>query len=203
MNKLPWVALVASALATGMVVLLGRAMTKDWPTIWPALTGLATAALVVAAVTGGIVALQQLRHLERTEKIKNTFWIVRQYSTPAGQVPSPMVAYTMLGDLPTSDPKVVAKYDINTARDFVREVMRLWVIIKNYYDEADDLYQRGFVDRDFYLSRNVTIIQDGMDMMRRFRALVPDRFYDEALVARMEAAIQDHENQHPDEQPKS
>ena len=145
---------------------------------------LATAALAWAAIKGGSIAIEQLKSLERTERIKNTLSIVRAYSTPTGEVSSPLMAYVRLDKMPTDDPSVAVPKFGKTLGEYVAEVSQLYLILQNYFDEADDLLQRNLIDRDLFLSRQLAVMKQSAAMMRRYQAFVPPQYLNEGLIAR-------------------
>jgi hypothetical protein len=159
---------------------------------------IATTALAVAAIIGGYIALAQLKSTERSERIRETFSTVRAYSVPTGELPSPLMAYGRLDKKPYDDPAIaVPTLGVESLRQYVAEVSELFIILQNYFDEADDKLRRNLVDSDLFLSRQYRVMQQSAALLRRYQAFVPPQYVNEQLIARMEADAADYEKTHP------
>jgi hypothetical protein len=151
-------------------------------------TAVSTAVLAAAAVIAGLIALRQLRLSDKAWRIKNTFSIVNAYTVRTEHGPSPMEAKGLLlamsrarlSSLEPGSPEAI------TLRETLSRGSRYYIILKNYFDEADDLFRRNFVDRGFFLSRLSVVIWEGAQSLRRFAPLVQARYVDEELIARLE-----------------
>lgn len=66
----------------------------------------------------------------------------------------------------------------------------------NYLDGADDLYQRKLIDRDFFLGRQGNAMKFGASVLRKFKDIVPGRFYDEDLISRLDKMVRTFEQTH-------
>jgi hypothetical protein len=111
---------------------------------------IATVVLAWAAIRGGTLALEQLRLVERNERLKNTFSLVKDYLQKTALM-SPLEAYDVLanesGQLVIRPGEDAQKAE----RNFRATVVPAYIVLWDYLDEADDLYQRNLIDRDFFL----------------------------------------------------
>jgi hypothetical protein len=77
--------------------------------------------------------------------------------------------------LPTAPLPIGPAGDKSTLVSALGALANTYTIVKNYFDEVDDLYQRELIDREFYLSRHIHILEDAVSVLRKFAALVPPR----------------------------
>jgi hypothetical protein len=154
-------------------------------------TAISTAVLAVAAILGGVFGAIQLNLLRRSWRVKNTFLIVKAYTARTEHGPSPMEARALLLSLSRSrvEQSENDSPEARTLRETLQKGNRYYIILKNCFDEADDLYRRNLVDRDFFLSRLSAVMWEGAQSLRRFAPLVQSRFVDTPLIERLEKCL--------------
>jgi hypothetical protein len=159
----------------------------SWTDVITALSTLglfvATTALVIAAIWGGVTAIKQLKLLDDSERRKNTFALVREYTKAVDGLPSPQEAASSLR--------------VMSSEHSSREIVRWYSIVRNYFDEVHDLHQRELIDEELYVTRHHPVIHDGISILRRFAAAVPTELYDEAMIRYLEEMTR-HHRAHPE-----
>jgi hypothetical protein len=174
----------------GMPPEVVKSLPHDSLTDW--ITAISTVFLVFGALLGGLLANKQLNEFRKAELLKNTFYEVRAYSQPSGELPSPVVAFASLDDM-EPNPWVVAERYKDKRQEmtaFIRSVTIPYTILSNYLDEADDFIERKVIDSDVFLSRQYAVILETVTLLRRFKDIVPARAYKPAMLGRIEDKAQ-------------
>ena len=174
----------------------------DPTTTGPSWTEIATAvstfALAVAAIWAGIIARNQVRFWDAIERRKATFALIRDYVAPIHMknhsahtevVLSPMQAYGNLVAGPDYSWTPPTPGEPLTIRDRLGEYATNYYVLRNYLDEAHDLYRRKIIDADLFLSRAGNLIAHATETLRRARELVPGAQQDNELFDSLEEMV--------------
>jgi hypothetical protein len=182
--------------------------SSDWTALGTWIGALSTAVLAGTAIWAGKIAIKQFKLFDATERHKRTVDLVRAYTAPTFAIEpgtnraisiTPMQAHALLDSL-ANDLRVAsaagdaAAGDAAKIKQIVGNMMIAYIALRNHLDEVDDYYDRGMIDREFYLSRQVTVITEGVAMLRSRAEFSKTSSDDAVFLDRLDKIARDYEN---------
>ena len=184
----------------------------EGPSWAEALTAFSTAALVVvtsvavvAAICAGLIALRQFKLTEEIERRRLTFDLIKSYTLETAAIEpgtgrpisvSPMQAYAQLAERLEHQSGPIPRADTPTVKQAVGAVMLNYIVLRNHLDEADELYRRGMIDRDLFLSRQAISILSGVEVLRRLTGFSDTSQDDATFLSRLHTLARDYVKRH-------
>lgn len=149
-----------------------------------------------------MIAARQFAFWDASERRKATFSLIRDYAAPIRLKNHSDQTETTLSPR-QAFANLVAGPDLSFApqppgepfkiKDSIGEQVTSYFVLRNYLNEAYDLYRRRIIDRDLFLSQFGTLAP-AVEILRLNQSLVLDAEQDNDLLAALEKLTHDFQS---------